>query len=123
MEKIKELGWKPVAAAGAVLGLLAGILGVAGVGAGALIVGILAAIVTFGGLFIVCGDSAGGNGGKGDKYKKLFMNLPIGFAQAKMIGSFAIVRTISGVSVPGAETPIKISAPLITSASVPFSWL
>lgn len=85
MEKIKELGWKPVAAAGAVLGLLAGILGVAGVGAGALIVGILVAIVTFGGLFIVCGDSAGGNGGKGDKYKKLFMNLPIGFAQAKII--------------------------------------
>ncbi len=85
MEKIKELGWKTVAAAGAVLGLLAGILGVAGVGAGALIVGILAAIVTFGGLFIVCGDSAGGNGGKGDKYKKLFMNLPIGFAQAKII--------------------------------------
>ena len=79
------MGWKPVAAAGAVLGLLAGILGVAGVGAGALIVGILAAIVTFGGLFIVCGDSAGGNGGKGDKYKKLFMNLPIGFAQAKII--------------------------------------
>ena len=32
----------------------------------------------------------------------------VGFAQAKMIGSFAIVRTISGVSVPGAETPIKI---------------
>ena len=85
MEKIKELGWIPVAAAGAVLGLLAGILGVAGVGAGALIVGILAAIVTFGGLFIVCSDSAGGNGGKGDKYKKLFMNLPIGFAQAKII--------------------------------------
>ena len=85
MEKIKELGWKPVAAAGAVLGLLAGILGVANVGAGALIVGILAAAVTFGGLFIVCGDSAGGNGGKGDKYKKLFMNLPIGFAQAKII--------------------------------------
>ena len=85
MEKIKELGWKPVAAAGAVLGLLAGILGVANVGAGALIVGILAAAVTIGGLFIVCGDSAGGNGGKGDKYKKLFMNLPIGFAQAKII--------------------------------------
>lgn len=85
MEKIKELGWKPVAAAGAVLGLLAGILGVAGVGVGALIVGILAAVVTFGGVFIVCGDGASGNGGKGDKYKKLFMNLPIGFAQAKII--------------------------------------
>lgn len=85
MEKIKELGWKPVAAAGAVLGLVAGILGVANVGAGSLIVGILAAVVTFGGLFIVCGDSSGSAGGKGDKYKKLFMNLPIGFAQAKII--------------------------------------
>ena len=85
MEKIKELGWKPVAAAGAVLGLLAGILGVAGVGVGALIVGILAAVVTFGGVFIVCGDGTSGIGGKGDKYKKLFMNLPIGFAQAKII--------------------------------------
>ncbi len=85
MEKIKELGWKPVAAAGAVLGLVAGILGVANVGAGSLIVGILAAVVTFGGLFIVCGDSSGNAGGKGDKYKKLFMNLPIGFAQAKII--------------------------------------
>ena len=85
MEKIKELGWKPVAAAGAVLGLLAGILGVAGVGVGALIVGILAAVVTFGGVFIVCGDGTSGSGGKGDKYKKLFMNLPIGFAQAKII--------------------------------------
>ena len=85
MEKIKELGWKPVAAAGAVLGLLAGILGVAGVGVGALIVGILAAVVTFGGVFIICGDGTSGGGGKGDKYKKLFMNLPIGFAQAKII--------------------------------------
>ena len=85
MEKIRELGWKPVAAAGAVLGLLAGILGVAGVGVGALIVGILAAVVTFGGVFIVCGDGTSGSGGKGDKYKKLFMNLPIGFAQAKII--------------------------------------
>lgn len=85
MEKIKELGWKPVATAGAVLGLVAGILGVANVGAGSLIVGILAAVVTFGGLFIVCGDSSGNAGGKGDKYKKLFMNLPIGFAQAKII--------------------------------------
>ena len=85
MEKIKELGWKPVAAAGAVLGLLACILGVAGVGVGALIVGILAAVVTFGGVFIVCGDGTSGSGGKGDKYKRLFMNLPIGFAQAKII--------------------------------------
>ena len=46
-----------------------------------------------------------------------------GFAHAKMIGSFAIVRTISCVSVPGADTPMKMSAPLITSARVPFSLL
>jgi signal transduction histidine kinase/CheY-like chemotaxis protein len=85
MEKIKELGWKPVAIAGAVLGLLAGIFGVAGVGVVALICGILAAVVAFGGMFIFCGDGHGGAGGKADKYKKLFMNLPIGFAQAKII--------------------------------------
>lgn len=82
MEKIKELGWKPVGIAGAVLALLAGILGVAGVGVAALIVGIIAAAVTFGGLYIVCGDEGNASG---DKYKKLFMNLPIGFAQAKII--------------------------------------
>ncbi len=85
MEKIKELGWKPVAAIGAVLALLAGILGVANVGVAALIVGIIAAVVTFGGLYIVCGSGTGISNSKGDKYKKLFMNLPIGFAQAKII--------------------------------------
>ena len=85
MEKIKELGWKPVAIAGAVLALLAGILGVAGAGPAALIVGIIAAAVTFGGMYIVCGNGTVSSGGKGDKYKKLFMNLPIGFAQAKII--------------------------------------
>jgi signal transduction histidine kinase/CheY-like chemotaxis protein len=84
MEKIKELGWKPVAIVGAVLGLLAGILGVAGAGVVALICGILAAVVTFGGMFILCNEG-GGAAGKADKYKKLFMNLPIGFAQAKII--------------------------------------
>lgn len=85
MEKIKELGWKPVAIAGAVLALLAGILGVANVKAAALVVGIIAAAVIVGGMYIVCGDGTGKSSGKGDKYKKLFMNLPIGFAQAKIV--------------------------------------
>ncbi len=85
MEKIKELGWKPVAIVGAVLALLTGILGVAGAGPAAIVVGIIAAVVTFGGMYIVCGNGTSSSGGKGDKYKKLFMNLPIGFAQAKII--------------------------------------
>lgn len=85
MEKIKELGWKPLAIGAAVLALLAGIFGVAGVGVLALILGILAAAVAFGGMFILNGGSGESSGGKADKYKKLFMNLPIGFAQAKIV--------------------------------------
>ena len=42
-----------------------------------------------------------------------------GLAQAKTIGSAAIVRTMSWVSTPGAETPTKTSAPRTASASVP----
>ncbi len=85
MDKIKEMGWKPVAVCVAVLSLIAGICGVAGVGAVALILGILAAAVAVGGILIL-GDNAGSStGGKVDKYRKLFMNLPIGFAQAKII--------------------------------------
>ena len=38
---------------------------------------------------------------------------------AKMMGSLAMVRTMSCVSMPGADTPINTSAPLMTSASVP----
>lgn len=86
MDKIKELGWKPVAGVSAVLALLAGILGVAGQGVPAIIFGVLAAVAVFGGFFVLCGDPKGARAG-GDKYKKLFMNLPIGFAQAKIIES------------------------------------
>ena len=84
MDKIKELGWKPVAGVSAVLALLAGILGVAGKGVPAIIFGVLAAVAVFGGFFVLCGEPKGTRT-SGDKYKKLFMNLPIGFAQAKII--------------------------------------
>ena len=46
-----------------------------------------------------------------------------GLAQAKIMGSLAMVCTISLVSVPGAETPMNTSAPRMTSARVPVSWL
>ena len=52
MDKIKELGWKPVAGVSAVLALLAGILGVAGKGVPAIIFGVLAAVAVFGGFFV-----------------------------------------------------------------------
>lgn len=86
MDKIKELGWKPVAGVSAVLALLAGILGVAGKGVPAIIFGVLAAVAVLGGFFVLCGEPKGTRT-SGDKYKKLFMNLPIGFAQAKIIES------------------------------------
>lgn len=85
MDKIKSIGWKPLAIVAAALALVAGILGIANIGVGALILGILAAGVTFGVMFIFCGDGGNSAAGKVDKYKKLFMNLPIGFAQAKII--------------------------------------
>ena len=42
-----------------------------------------------------------------------------GFAIAKMMGSGAIVLTISAVRLPGAETPMNTSAPLMTSCKEP----
>lgn len=85
MDMIKDLGWKPVGIVAAALGLLSGILGVTGAGTFALICGILAAVAAFGGMFIFCGKGGSSSSHKVDKYKKLFMNLPIGFAQAKII--------------------------------------
>ena len=84
MDKIKEIGIKPLAVAMAVLALLAGVLGIAKIGVGAIICGILAAVVA---VLVMLSFGGGGSGssGKSDKYKKLFMNLPIGFAQARII--------------------------------------
>ena len=43
----------------------------------------------------------------------------VGFAQAKIMASRFIVRIMSCVSTPGADTPMNTSAPRITSASFP----
>ena len=59
-------------------------LGVAGIGVGAIICGVLAAVVAVL-VLLVFGDGNMGSAGKSDKYKKLFMNLPIGFAQARIV--------------------------------------
>jgi len=84
MEKIKELGPKKMAIISAVL---VAILGVIGIIAANMVVGIITlllqvAVVYF---LIVMVTSASESGGKNDKYRKLFMNLPIGFAQAKIV--------------------------------------
>ncbi len=44
-----------------------------------------------------------------------------GFAMAKRMASWFMEATISGVTILGAETPTKISAPLRASARVPVS--
>lgn len=84
MEKIKELGPKKMAIISAVL---VAILGGIGIIAANMVVGIITlllqvAVVYF---LIVMVTSASESGGKNDKYRKLFMNLPIGFAQAKIV--------------------------------------
>jgi len=84
MDKIKEIGIKPLAIVVAVLALLAGVLGIANVGVGAIICGVLAAVAAVL-IMLAFGGGRAGAANKSDKYKKLFMNLPIGFAQAKII--------------------------------------
>ena len=84
MDKIKEIGIKPLAIVVAVLALLAGVLGIANVGVGTIICGVLAAVAAVL-IMLAFGGGRAGSANKSDKYKKLFMNLPIGFAQAKII--------------------------------------
>ena len=86
MEKIRELGWQKimvaVAAIDVVLGILIGV--VMGAVPAGIVVGILAGGISAGAIFALNGGEIRGHS-KSDKYKKLFMNLPIGFAQAKII--------------------------------------
>ena len=86
MEKLAKLGWQKLiviaAAVDVVLGIVFGAIFHA-IPAG-IIVGVLAAVVTGVIVFALGGGEVAGHT-KGDKYKKLFMNLPIGFAQAKII--------------------------------------
>ncbi|MBE5943588.1 MAG: response regulator [Lachnospiraceae bacterium] len=86
MDKLKELGWQKLivvaAAAEVVLGIVLG--AIFGAVVPGIVVGAVSAAVTGFIIFVLCGDEVAGHS-KSDKYKKLFMNLPIGFAQAKII--------------------------------------
>lgn len=86
MEKIKELGWRKVMIAVAAINVVIGIIIGAVMGAvpAGIIVGILTGALSAGAIFVLNGGEIRGHS-KSDKYKKLFMNLPIGFAQAKII--------------------------------------
>lgn len=84
--KLAKLGWQKLIIIAAALDIVLGIIFGAifkAVPAG-IIVGVLAAAVTGVIVFALGGGVVAGHT-KGDKYKKLFMNLPIGFAQAKII--------------------------------------
>ena len=86
MEKLAKLGWQKLIIIAAALDIVLGIIFGAifkAVPAG-IIVGVLAAAVT-GVIVFALGGGVVAGPTKGDKYKKLFMNLPIGFAQAKII--------------------------------------
>ena len=93
MEKIKELGWQKVlivaCAAEILLGVVFGAVFEA-IPAGA-VTGVVAAAVTGFLIFALCGGEVPGHS-KSDKYKKLFMNLPVGFAQAKIVRSGADIN-------------------------------
>lgn len=86
MDSLKKLGWKKLMIAAAAVELVIGII--VGVVTGAMVAGIvtglLSAVATCFVIFLLCGDEIAGHS-KSDKYKKLFMNLPIGFAQARII--------------------------------------
>ncbi len=85
MDNIKKLGWKKlliiVAAVEVVLGIISAVVKNPIV---AVIAGVISAVATGFVIFALCGDEIEGHS-KSDKYKKLFMNLPIGFAQARII--------------------------------------
>ena len=84
MEKIKEMDGK-------VLGIISAavviVLGLIGVLSGSTVVGIIMFILAAAAVFFLffAGKSEVKNNSKNDKYRKLFMNLPIGFAQAKIL--------------------------------------
>ena len=84
MEKIKEMDGKTLAVAAAAVIL---VLGLVGVLTGNMAVGIIMLILQALIVFFLLSQLAGGgkDSAKTEKYRKLFMNLPIGFAQAKII--------------------------------------
>ncbi len=85
MEKLKEMDSQKLAivAAGAIA-----VLGLVGILAGNTAVGIIMLILQIGVAFMLINMNAGKDkrgSSKADKYRKLFMNLPIGFAQARIM--------------------------------------
>jgi signal transduction histidine kinase/CheY-like chemotaxis protein len=85
MDGLKKLGCRKMTIVAAVIEILVGVI----IGAvmksipAGLVTGIISAVVTAFALYVLCGDELVGQS-KSDKYKKLFMNLPIGFAQARI---------------------------------------
>ncbi|MBR6172016.1 MAG: response regulator [Eubacterium sp.] len=85
MEKLKEMDGKTI---GIIGGVVIALLGLIGVLAGNTAVGIIMLILQAGIAFFLISQLKGsgkGNSKEDNKYRKLFMNLPIGFAQARII--------------------------------------
>ncbi len=88
MEKFKELGWRNILIISAAVEAVLGIIGII---AGSTVVGVIMLILQVAYIafviFALCGED--NKSSINDKYRKLFMNLPIGFAQAKVISDTA----------------------------------
>ena len=86
MDKLKELGWQKLMVVAAIAEVVVGIIfgAVFGNVVAGIVIGVVAAAITGFVIFVLCGNEIAGHS-KSDKYKKLFMNLPIGFAQARII--------------------------------------
>ena len=84
MEKLREMDGKILAAIGAAVIV---VLGLVGVLAANTAVGIVMLLLQAGVAFFLISQlkEDGKSNSKNDKYRKLFMNLPIGFAQAKIL--------------------------------------
>ena len=84
MDKLKKMEPQQLALAAAAIILVIGLVGVL---VGKTAVGIIALVLQAVAVFVIIMSSSGQAQGKtqSDKYRKLFKNLPIGFAQAKII--------------------------------------
>lgn len=84
MEKLKKMDPKKLAI---IVAIIVAVLGLAGALSGNMIVGIIAAVVAAIVVFFVLsyGSEQAQEKTQSDKYRKLFKNLPIGFAQARIL--------------------------------------
>ncbi len=102
MEQLKKMGWQKVALiaglAEIVLGVIFGVI--FGSPVAGIVPGVVAAAITYFVLMAMCGGEIAGHS-KSDKYRKLFMNLPIGFAQAKILTDST--GSVSGYSIEDAN--------------------